>query len=133
MTHTATALNQAVTIEQRMNGAFGRDGNTGKSANQAFANFSSTPAGVLALHIQDVVLDLERKLVGVAVRTAAPVSEPLHATFLIAVEDLVTALARNAELCAEFCFRRGGQPASHKLQPIIHRPTLLPRNHSHLS
>jgi len=45
MTHTATALNQAVTIEQRMNGAFGRDGNTGKSANQAFGEFFDTPAG----------------------------------------------------------------------------------------
>jgi len=45
MTHTATALNQAVTIEQRMNGAFGRDGNTGKSANQAFAIFRAPQLG----------------------------------------------------------------------------------------
>ena len=75
-----------------LNGAFGRDGDTGKSADQALADFPSPPAGVLVLHIQNKVFHLERKLVGVAVRTAAPVGEPLNATFLIAIEDLVTVL-----------------------------------------
>ena len=58
-THTAAALDQSVTIQHRMDGALGRNGNAGEPANQTFADFSSTPAGVLALHIQDVVLDLE--------------------------------------------------------------------------
>ena len=49
------------------------------------------------LDIQNKVFHLERKLVGVAIRTAAPVCEPLNATFLIAIEDLVSGLARNAE------------------------------------
>ena len=47
--------------------------------------FFEHPAGVLALHIQDVVLDLERKLVGVSIGTPASVSEPLHTTFLIVI------------------------------------------------
>ena len=108
MPDPAATLDQAVAIEHRMNGAFGRDGNTGKSADQAFADFSRTPAGVLVLHIQNKVFHLERKLVGVAVPTAAPVCEPLNAAFLIAIEDLVAGLARKAELPAEFRQRLAG-------------------------
>src|ERR1700688_4607197 len=98
MPDPAATLDQAVTIEHHMNGAFGRDGNTGKSADQALADFPSTPAGVLVLHIQNKVFHLERKSVGVAEWTAAPVCEPLNATFLVAIEDLVTGLARNDEM-----------------------------------
>jgi hypothetical protein len=91
-----------------MNGAFGRDGDTGKSADQALADFPSPPAGVLVLHLQNKVFHLERKLVGVAVRTTTPVCEPLQATFLIAIEDLVTGLAGDPELPAKFRHRLAG-------------------------
>src|SRR5437868_14091005 len=104
-----------------MNSALGRNGNAGEPTNQALADFPSTPAGVLVLHIQNKVFHLERKLVGVAERTAAPVCEPLNATFLIAIENLITGLARNAELPAEFRHRPAGYPASNKLQPPVHR------------
>src|SRR5215469_14735432 len=43
---------------------------------------------VLLLHVQNVVLDLERKLVGVAIGTSAAVAEPLIAALLITVEHL---------------------------------------------
>ena len=66
------------------------------------------PAGVLVLYVQDEVFDLERKLVGVAIRTSASVREPLHAAFLITIEDLVTGLAGDTELPAKFRHRLAG-------------------------
>ena len=70
--------------------------------------FRAPQAGVLVLHIQNKVFHLERKLVGVAVRAAASVCEPLNTAFLIAIEDLVAGLARNAERPAEFRHRLAG-------------------------
>jgi hypothetical protein len=81
------------------------------------------PAGVLALHIQDVVLDLERKLVGVAIGTPASVSEPLHATFLIAIEDLVAGLAGDTELPAKFRRRLAGEPQTAFVRPSPNTPS----------
>jgi hypothetical protein len=39
-----------------MDSALGRDGDPGESAEQALSNLAGTPDGVLALHVQDVVL-----------------------------------------------------------------------------
>src|SRR6266702_2730444 len=55
-------------IEHRMDGALGRDGNSGESAQEALANLAGTPARVLALHVQDEVFHLEGKLIRIAVR-----------------------------------------------------------------
>src|SRR4029434_10459720 len=118
-THAAAALHQAVAIQHGMHGAFGRDGNARESADQAIANFASTPAGVLALHVQNVVLYLKRKLVGVAIRTPAPIGESVNATFLIAIEDLVTGLTGDPKLSAKFRHRLAGQPAGDKLHPLL--------------
>ena len=41
----ARTLHQAVAIQYRMNRALGRNGDTRESADQAFANFASTPTG----------------------------------------------------------------------------------------
>src|ERR1700693_762704 len=60
---------------------------------------------VLVLYVQDEVFDLERKLVGVAIRTSASVREPLHAVFLITIEDLIAGLAGDAKLPAKFRHR----------------------------
>jgi hypothetical protein len=57
---------------------------------------------VLALHVENEILHLKRKLMRVAIPTPASVGESLNATFLITIEDLVAGLARNAELPAEF-------------------------------
>src|SRR3984957_10707656 len=113
-----------------MDGTFRRDGNTGEPAQQALTDFASTPAGVLVLYVQDEVFDLERKLVGVAIRTSASVREPLHAAFLITIEDLIAGLAGDAKLPAKFRHRLARQPASHKLPSFIHCRTLLPRHRS---
>src|SRR5215469_13790647 len=95
-------------IEHRVDRALGRDRNSGEPAKQALADFASTPAGVLALDIQNVVLDLKRKLVGVAIRTSASVREPLNAAFLIAIEYLVAGLAGDPKLPAKFRHRLAG-------------------------
>src|SRR5580704_2762097 len=88
------------------------------------------PAGVLTLHVQDKVLHLKGKLVGIPIGTAAPVRQPLNAAFLIAVEDFVPCFTGDSELPAKFCHPLAGEPASHKLQSFVHYRTLLPRHHS---
>jgi len=89
-------------IEHGMDGAFGGKGNVGESTEQALANFASTPTGVLMLDVQNVVLHLKGKLVGVAIGTSAPVGETVNAAFLVAIEDLVASLAGDPELPAQF-------------------------------
>jgi hypothetical protein len=87
-THPAAALHQAMTIQHRIDGAFGGDGDSGESAEEALANLAGTPTRVLALHVQDVVLHLKGELMGIAVRASASVGQPLHPTLLVAIEDL---------------------------------------------
>src|SRR6516164_2259032 len=128
MTHATPPLHQAVTIEHGMNGALGGNRNPGEPADHALADLPSTPAGMLSLHIQDVVLYLKRKLVGVAEGTPATVGKPLKAAFLITIEDLIAGLARDAKLPAEIRHRFAGEPTSDKLQAFIHDRTLLPRH-----
>src|SRR5690349_1784058 len=98
-----------------MDGAFGGDGNTREPARQTLADFASAPAGMLTLHIQDVVLDLKRKLVSVTIGTPASVREPVNAAFLVAIEDLVAGFARNPELPAQFRHGLTCEPPTHKL------------------
>jgi hypothetical protein len=72
-THATAAFHQAVTIEHGMDGAFGRDLDIGESAEQALSDLTSAPAGVLALNVEDVVLNLKRKLMGIPIGTTASV------------------------------------------------------------
>jgi hypothetical protein len=78
MTRATAALDQSIAIENCMDGAFGGHWNTGEPAHQAFPDFASTPAGVLTLHVQDVVLHLEGELIRVPKGTSAPVRQPLQ-------------------------------------------------------
>src|ERR1700693_4127899 len=109
--HAPASLHQAAAIQHRMNSSFRRDGNTGEAPQQALTNFASTPAGVLMLYVQDEIFDLERQSAGVAIRTSASVREPLHAAFLVTIEDLIAGLAGDAKLPAKFRHRLPGQPA----------------------
>ena len=85
-----------------MDGTFRPDGNAGEPAQQALTNFASTPAGVLVLYVQDEIFDLERKSVGIAIRTSASVREPLQAAFLVTIENLIASFAGDAKLSAKF-------------------------------
>ena len=100
-THSAAALNQSMAIENCMNGALGWNRDLRESAQQLFADLSSTPAGVLLLYVENELLHLERKLVGVTIRTATSIRETFQTAILIAIKDLVPCLARNAEFPAQ--------------------------------
>jgi hypothetical protein len=60
------------------------------------------------LQVQDKVFHLKGKLVGVAIGSATAVGQALNATVLIAVEDFVAGLARDAELTTKFRHRFAG-------------------------
>jgi hypothetical protein len=85
-----------------MDRAFGGVLDTGEPPDQALSDLAGTPAAVLALHVQDIVLHLGGKLMGIAIGTPASVGQPLHPAFLVAIEDLVTCLTGDPELPAQF-------------------------------
>src|ERR1700724_4738033 len=114
-----------MTIQHRMDGALGGDRDSGESAEEAFANLAGTPTRVFALHVENEILHLKRKLMRVAVGASASVGQPLHPTLLVAIEDLVAGLTGDAKLPAKICHRLPRQPASHQLRPLIPNPTLL--------
>src|ERR1700745_4513642 len=99
-----------------MDGAVGGDGNSGEPARQALADFASAPAGMLTLHIQEVVLDLKGKLVSVTIGTSAAVREPVNPALLVGIEDLEAGFARNPELPAQFRHGLTRHASSPKLQ-----------------
>jgi hypothetical protein len=92
-------------IEHGMDGAFGGEFDVREAAQQPLADLASAPAGMLILHVQDIVLHLKRELVGVAIRTTAAIGESLHPALLIAIEDLVAGFARNPEFPAQLRHR----------------------------
>ncbi len=97
-THTAAALDQAMAIQHRMDGALGRDRNSRESAQEALANLAGTPAWVLALHVQDEVFHLEGKLIRIAVGSSASVRQPLPSN--------ATAGLLSIEATSSLCMRR---------------------------
>src|ERR1700724_976727 len=127
-TQATAALHQAVAIEHGMDGAIGGDPDIGESANQALSDLTSAPAGVLALNVEDVVLNLKRELMGIPIGTPAPVGQTLNPALLVALEELVPGFAGDPELSAEFRHGLAGDPASHKLKLFIHHRTLPPRH-----
>src|SRR3954447_22248527 len=106
-----------------MDGAFGGDLDTGESPDQALADFTGAPGGVLALNVEDIVFHLKGKLMGIAAGTSAPIGQPLNPAFLVAIEDLVASLAKNPDLAAEFGHGLAVESASHKLKSFIHYRT----------
>jgi hypothetical protein len=60
-----------MTIQHRMDRAFGGELDTRESPRQALSNLASTPAGMLALYVENVVLHLKRELIGIPIRTPA--------------------------------------------------------------
>src|SRR5215469_673531 len=115
-------------IQDRMDRIFSRNCDARESAQQALSDFTGTPAGVLPLHVENIVLYLKRQLVRIVMGSTAAVGQPLHPTFLIAIEDLVTGLAGDAELPTQFRHRLACDPATHKLHSFVHNRTFLPRH-----
>src|SRR5262249_8113599 len=128
MAQTTTSLYQAVAIQYGMNGALGRDFDAGEPAHQAFADFSGAPAGMLSLHVEDVVLHLKGQLIGIAIGSPASIRQSFNPAFLIAIENFIAGLTGNTELPAQFRHRFAGDAASDKLKSFVHYRTLLPRH-----
>src|SRR5215469_5338969 len=103
-----------------MDGTFGRDFDTGEPAHQALADFASSPAGMLALHVEDVVLYLKRQVIGIAIGAAAAIGQPFHPALLVAIENFIAGFAGNPELPAKFRHGLAGKPPSHELKPFLH-------------
>ena len=80
---------------------FGGDFDPGEPATEALSDLAGAPTGVLALDVQDIVLDLKGQLMGISNGTPAPVGQPLHPAFLVTIEYLVTRLAGDPELPAQ--------------------------------
>jgi hypothetical protein len=75
-------VDQTMAIQDGMDGAFRGDLDAGEAAKQALANFTSTPAGVLVLHVEDVVFNLKGKLRGIAIRSTASIGESFYTAVL---------------------------------------------------
>jgi hypothetical protein len=67
---------------------FGGDFDSGEPATDALPDLAGTPTGVLALDVQDMVLDLEGKLMGISDGAPVAVGQPLHPAFPVEIETL---------------------------------------------
>src|SRR6201988_667626 len=122
-------FDQAVPVEHGMDRAVGRNADVAvQSADQTLADLTGTPMGILALGRDDQGLDLLRQLVGVANRPTRTIGQGLQTVFLVALEDLVAGLARNAERATDLAHRFAVQQLSDKPQTLVHHRTLLPRH-----
>src|SRR5215471_17871649 len=117
-----------MTIQDSMNRTFGWNFDARESSCKTLPDFTGAPARVLLLHMQNIVLYLKRQLVRIVMGSTAAVGQPLQPTFLIAIEDLVTGLAGDAELPTQFRHRLACDPATHKLHSFVHNRPFLPRH-----
>ena len=69
---------------------------------------------MLALHVQDVVLDLERQLVRIVMGAPASIRQPLHPTLLVTIKDLVARLSGDREIPNSLQRSAIGSPASRR-------------------
>jgi hypothetical protein len=101
MAATAATFDEAVAIEDGMDGT-DRGQVWHRRLLPAFlADLGRAPAGILALEADDSRLERGRPAVGLAEGPTVTVGQGLEAAILIAVEDLVASLARDAELGAQ--------------------------------
>src|SRR6202022_4913684 len=122
-------LDQAVPVEHGVDRALGRNPDVAvQSADQELADLAGTPMGLVALGRDDQALDLPRQLVGVANRPARAIGQGLETVFLVALENLVAGLGRNAERATDLAHRFAVQQPSDEPQALVHHRTLLPRH-----
>ena len=91
---------------------------------QLLYDLRCAPVRFVVLEAHDPRLDLDPQLVGMPIRPARAVSEPIGADHVVSGEDFVTGRAGDAELVIL-------SPCSSKainLSRSIHRITLLPRH-----
>ena len=128
----AAAFDQAVAIENRMDGALGWNPDIAvEPPDQELADLARAPMRLLGLQPDDQALDLLRQLVGVAHRPARPVAQGLKPMLLVAIENLVAGLAGYAEIPADVRHGLPVQQTGDKAKALFHHRTRFPR-HQHL-
>src|SRR5208282_5420061 len=115
-----------------MDGAPGRHAHIAREPpHQEFADLARPPMRLAALEVDNQALDLPRQLVGVAHRPPRAVGEGFEPMRLVAIEDFVAGLARDAELATDIRHRLAIHKLADKSQALVHDRTLLQR-HQHL-
>ena len=128
----AAALNQAVAIENRMDGALGRNSDIAvEPPDQELADLAGPPVRLLALEPDNQALDRRRQLIGITHRSARPVAQGRQPMLLVAIKNLVACLAGYAEIPADVRHGLPVQQAGHKAKALFHHRTRFPR-HPHL-
>src|SRR5437879_7826090 len=86
----AAALDQAMAVEDRMDGAFGGNPDIAiEPPDQQFPDLAGAPVRLLGLEADNQALDLLRELIGIAHRPPGAVAQRLKPVFLVAIENLV--------------------------------------------
>src|SRR6516165_9165221 len=108
-------LDQAVPVQDRVDRALGRNADVaGQPPHQELADLARSPMRLLLLESDDQAFDLRRQLVGVANRPPRAIRQGLEPMLLVAIEDLVAGLARDAELPAHIRHRLALQKTRHE-------------------
>jgi hypothetical protein len=94
MARPAATLDQTMTIEHRMDGAFGRNPDIAvEPPDQELPDLAGAPVRLLGLEPDNQALDLLGQLVGVADRAPRAIAQGLQSVLLVAVKNLVAGLA----------------------------------------
>jgi hypothetical protein len=106
MTWRATPLDQAVTIENRMDRALGRHAEVLiEPPHQDLADLACPPMRLLLLAPDDQALDLIRQLIGIAHRPPTAIGQCLQAALFVPVENFVAGLSGYPERPAHVAHR----------------------------
>jgi hypothetical protein len=120
-------LDEAVPAQDRMDRAVGGDVEIAvELAQQQLADLARAPMGLFVLAAQDEAFDLLGQLVGVAHRPPRSVGQRLEAMLLVAIEDFISRLARDAELPAHVAHRLAVEQTRDEPKTLFHNRTLLP-------
>ena len=93
----------------------------GELPQQFVPDLGRAPGGMLPLDGEDGLLDLERRLVGVAIGSSGPILQTTQCELLVAVEELVAGLAGDAELPAKRGHLLAVKQPRNNFQSFVHR------------
>lgn len=117
---------QAMSVQNRVNGAHRGRLDRRKQLDQFVPYFRGAPGTVLLLESENLPLDLEGRLVRVAIRRSGPVFQPGQSLVLVSVKQLISGFTGNAELTAKRGHLFAIEQAGNKTKTFIHLITLFP-------
>ncbi len=119
---------EAVAIQHGVHRADRRRPDHRELAEQLLADLGSPPGGVLLLDPEDRPLDLEGQLVRVTIGSTRAVVEPLEATGLVPLIDLVASDSGDSELAAQRGHLLALEEPGNESEALVHRFTRSPRH-----